>query len=218
MDTKLGNRFRGPTVNDVMSQKWNMLLDAWAVDPIQVRHAFDDVSRRYSEPGRFYHTLDHVQALLGTVENLGASAQNLNAVKLAAWLHDVIYDSKASDNEERSAEFAERLCNDLSIPESRIVASLILTTKTHDAEGDPDAKVLLDADLAILGASERDYRNYAEQIRREYAWVSEPEYRSGRQQVLTKFLTRPKSFHFLSHLEEPARRNISTEIAQLAHA
>jgi len=154
--------------------------------------------------------------VLETVERLGSSAPKLNAVKLAVWLHDVIYDSKASDSEVRSAEFAERLCHDLSIPEGRIVASLILKTKTHDAEDDPDAKVLLDADLAILGASERVYQNYAEQIRQEYAWVREQDYRVGRQQVLTKFLSRPKIFHFLSHLEEPARRNISAEIAQLA--
>ncbi|MEI7688399.1 MAG: hypothetical protein WCL32_25610, partial [Planctomycetota bacterium] len=94
---------RGRTVDDVMFQKWSDLLRAWAVDPIQARPAFDEVSYRYSEPGRFYHTSDHVQAVLGTVESLGSSAQNLNAVKLAVWLHDVIYDSKASDNEERSA-------------------------------------------------------------------------------------------------------------------
>ena len=50
--------------------------------------------------GRFYLTLDHVQNVLETVESLGSYARNLNAVKLAAWLHDVIYDSKASDNKE----------------------------------------------------------------------------------------------------------------------
>lgn len=218
MDTEPGNRFRGRTVNDMMFQKWTDLLHTWAVDPLLARRAFDDVSHRYSEPGRFYHTLDHVQTVLNTVESLSSSARNLNAVKLAVWLHDVIYDSKASDNEERSAEFAERLCHDLSIPEGRVVASLILKTKTHDADDDPDAKVLLDADLAILGANQRDYQNYAEQIRQEYTWVAEPEYRAGRRHVLTKFLARPTIFQYLSHLEEPARRNISAEIAQLARA
>jgi predicted metal-dependent HD superfamily phosphohydrolase len=96
--------------------------------------------------------------------------------------------------------------------------SLILKTKTHDAGDDPDAKVLLDADLAILGANENAYRYYAQQIRKEYDWVPEPEYRSGRQQVLTKFLARPRIYHFLNPLEKPARRNIAAEIAQLALA
>lgn len=151
-----------------------------------------------------------------TVESLGSYANHLNALTLAAWLHDLIYDSKASDNEERSAEFAERLCEKLSIPEDRLVASLILKTKTHDAGEDVDARVLIDADLAILGAGEPIYRDYAEKIRQEYAWVPEAEYRKGRRQVLENFLDRTTIYHFLRHLEEPARRNLAAEISQLA--
>jgi predicted metal-dependent HD superfamily phosphohydrolase len=127
-----------------------------------------------------------------------------------------VYDSRASDNEERSAEYAERLCEKLSIPQGREVASFILKTKTHDAGEDVDAQVLLDADLAILGANAPAYRTYADQIRQEYAWAPEPDYRMGRWQVLERFLTRPRIFHLLVHLEEPARRNISAEIARLA--
>ena len=199
-------------------QRWHELLRSWGVDPILADQKFDDICRAYAGPGRFYHTLDHVLAVLDTVESLASNAKNLNVVKLAAWLHDVIYDSKASDNEERSAEYAERLCEELAIPEGQRVAALIRKTKTHDAGDDVDAQVLLDADLAILGASESGYRTYAEMIRREYAWVPEPEYRAGRRQVLEKFLTRPRIFHFLSHLEDLARkkRNLAAEIARLA--
>ncbi len=202
--------------NDQGRPQWHNLLRSWNADPIQADKEFDEICGAYAGRGRFYHTLDHVLAVLGTVESLASYAKNLNAVKLAAWLHDVIYDSKASDNEERSAEYAERLCNELAIPEGHCVAALIRKTKTHDAGDDVDAQVLLDADLAILGASESDYQAYAENIRREYAWVPEPEYRKGRRQVLERFLTRPKIFHFLVHLEEPARRNLAVEIARLA--
>ena len=183
-------------MNDQGRERWHNLLRSWNVDPIQADQKFDEIRRAYAGPGRFYHTLDHVLAVLATVESLASFAKNLNAVKLAAWLHDVIYDSKASDNEERSAEYAERLCEELAIPEGHRVAALIRKTKTHDAGDDVDAQVLLDADLAILGASEADYQAYAENIRREYAWVPEPEYRKGRRQVLERFLTRPRIFHF----------------------
>ena len=205
-------------MNDVMARKWHDLLSTWHMDSMLAAQKLDEVFTHYSEQGRFYHTLDHIQFVLETVESLAPSARKLKAVKLAAWLHDVIYDSKASDNEERSAEFAERLCQELAIPEGRHVAALILKTKSHDAGDDADAKVLLDADLAVLGASEPVYRNYAQQIRQEYAWVPEPDYRSGRQKVLTKFLARPRIFHLLVHMEEPARRNISDEIARMALA
>lgn len=203
-------------MNDVLRRQWHDLLSVWAVDPALADRTFEEVRVHYAEPGRFYHTLDHVQNVLQTLESLGLYARHLNAVKLAAWLHDVIYDSRASDNEERSADCAERLCERLSIPEGRRVAALIRKTKTHDADGDADAQVLIDADLAILGASESAYRIYAEQIRQEYAWVPESEYRTGRQRVLQTFLDRPRIYHVLSRREAAARRNLAAEIARLA--
>jgi predicted metal-dependent HD superfamily phosphohydrolase len=194
-------------MNDWLRQAWHDLLSAWSVDSILAEQALEDVVQHYSGPGRFYHTLDHIQNVLETVETLRAHAANLNAVKLAAWLHDVIYDSKASDNEERSARYAERLCEKLSIPDGRLVAALILKTKTHDGD-DADSQVLTDADLAILAETESVYRRYAEQIRQEYAWVPEPEYRAGRRRILEHFLNKSRIYHFLSSLEDRARRNI----------
>ena len=203
-------------MNDLLRRNWQDLLGAWAVTPPLADEMFEDVCRHYTEPGRFYHTLDHIGAMLDTVASFSSFARNLNAVKLAVWLHDVIYDSRASDNEIRSAEFAEQLCEKLSILDGHVIASLIMKTKTHEAGDDSDAQVLIDADLAILGANESAYRTYAEQIRREYAWVPEADYRTGRRQVLERFLTRPRIFHLLAHLEESARQNIAAEIARLA--
>jgi predicted metal-dependent HD superfamily phosphohydrolase len=203
-------------MNDALRRKWHNLLCAWAVDPTLADRTFEDVREHYGGPSRFYHTLEHVQTVLETVGSLGSYARNLNAVKLATWLHDVIYDSRASDNEERSADYAERLCEKLSIPEGRLVAALIRKTKTHDAGEDANTQVLLDADLAILGAGESVYRVYAEKIRQEYAWAPESDYRQGRGRVLQNFLSRPRIFHLLRHLEDPARQNIAAEIARLA--
>ena len=206
-------------MNEMLRRQWRDLLRAWAVDVVRADQTFQEVREHYAGPGRYYHTLDHVQNVLETVESLSSHARNLNAVRLAGWLHDVIYDSKASDNEERSAEYAERLCERLSIPDGHLIASLILNTKTHDVgSDDPDAQVLIDADLAILGAGELAYRAYAAKIRQEYAWVPEPDFRTGRRQILERFLTRPKIFHLLGNLEEPARRNVAAEIARLACA
>ena len=205
-------------MTDGPTGKWHDLLGAWAVTAHLADETFADICKHYAEPGRFYHTLDHVQKVLETVDSLGSYARTLNAVKLATWLHDVIYDSRALDNEERSAAYAEQLCKKLSVPEDRLVASLLLKTKTHDAGDDADAQVLIDADLAILGASEAAYRTYSEQSRQEYAWVPEPEYRQGRRRVLESFLSKPKIYHFLSQLEEPARRNMAAEIGLLASA
>jgi predicted metal-dependent HD superfamily phosphohydrolase len=203
---------------DMLRRRWHTLLANWAVDSALADRAFEEVRERYGEPDRFYHTLDHVQNVLQTVESLGSHARNLNAVKLAAWLHDVIYDSRSSDNEEQSAAYAERLCEQLRIAEGRLVATLIRKTKTRDADNDSDAQVLIDADLAILGASESVYWSYANQIRQEYSWVPEQEYRMGRRRILRSFLDKPRIFRLLCHLEEPARWNLTSEIDRLENA
>ena len=202
-------------VADQRRDTWQNLLHAWDVPPTQADRKFEEILQAYSGPGRFYHTLDHVMDVLNTVKRLAAQAKNLNAVKLAAWLHDVIYDSRRGDNEELSAEYAERLCTRLSIPNSAKVASLIRKTKTHAADDDADSQVLIDADLAILGAPEPRYWDYSEKIRREYDWVPESDYLTGRRKVLEHFLARPRIYQYLNKLEGPARRNLAAEILKL---
>jgi predicted metal-dependent HD superfamily phosphohydrolase len=198
-----------------LQASWQRLLAGWRVPLDEANGIYAEIVQAYSAPGRHYHTLDHVKEMLTTVKELASHARNLSAVRLATWLHDVIHDSKGSDNEERSAEYAHQLCEKVSIPEGRHIATLIRKTKTHTAEDDPDAKVLIDADLAILGADESVYRDYAGKIRQEYAWVPEPQYRDGRRRVLESFLSRPRIYYYLRHLEEPARRNMTAEIARL---
>ena len=112
-------------MNDLLRRKWHDLLGAWAVTPSVADEMFEDIRQHYAGPGSFYHTLDHIGAMLETVESLASHAPNLNAVKLAAWLHDVIYDSRASDNEERSADYAERLCEQMDVVEG---SALLLRT------------------------------------------------------------------------------------------
>ena len=98
------------------------------------------------------------------------------------------------DNEARS-EFAEQLCRKVSIPDGRVVASLILKTKTHEAGDDPDAQIQIDASYRRSGSKrESAYQAYAEQIRQEYAWVPEPDYRLGRRQVLERLSWQGRGF------------------------
>ena len=61
---------------------------------------------RYTEPQRAYHTLQHIEESLVLFASVHHLAENPVDVELAIWFHDVIYDPKASDNEERSTGFA----------------------------------------------------------------------------------------------------------------
>lgn len=77
---------------------------------------------------------------------------------------------------------------------------------------------MTDIDLAILGAPQARFDEYEDQIRREYAWVPEADFRAGRARILESFLARPRIFqtrHFNARLEESARENMARSLARL---
>src|SRR5262245_31364188 len=137
-----------------LQQVWVEHLTAAGALAEAVPEAFAQLVAAYQSPGRYYHTLEHVARVLETAERLSNHVRELAAVRLAAWYHDAVYDPRANDNEERSAEMARAALNALAIAPPLVdrVVQLILATKTHLTDCDPDAAVLLDADLAILGA------------------------------------------------------------------
>lgn len=203
-------------------QQWLELTAALGVGQREAQRAFADLARRYSEPPRVYHMLEHAWRVVHHTNRLAPYATNLINVRLAAWFHDAIYDPRAADNEERSATYAAAVLGQWQQPQSRIgdVQRLILLTKHHEAASDDgDGQVLVDADLAILGALPDAYADYAAAIRREYSWVSDSEYAGGRVAVLRRFLQRPFIYNtppMRSEREQRARANLKAEIEQLS--
>ena len=158
-----------------LKSSWKALLQQFEVSPKACCQLLLDLVQAYSSGNRFYHTLEHVQAVLNSIEFLKQDTSNLPALQFAAWFHDVIYDTRAKDNEEKSAAYAVTALNQLGIPSNIIddVAQIILDTKHHQPSGNNrDSQIFLDADLAILGAEEAEYRFYAQKIQREYSWLS----------------------------------------------
>src|SRR5262245_40831373 len=86
----------------------------------------------YTAPGRHYHNLAHIEdclAALARVEDL--SPRERDILTEAIWWHDVVYDATRGDNEELSAQLAERHVH-ADIREE--VARLIRLTKAHDVQ------------------------------------------------------------------------------------
>src|SRR4029078_7328382 len=50
---------------------------------------------RWSEPQRQYHTVAHLTAVLDVVDRHAELAPGADRVRLAAWLHDAVYDPRA---------------------------------------------------------------------------------------------------------------------------
>ena len=175
-----------------------------------------ELLRRYAEPHRHYHDQRHLREVLDAVDRLGHHADDLEAVRLAAWFHDAVYDPRADDNEDRSAALAQA---SMPPPLAEEVARLVRLTAQHDpALGDHNGAVLCDADLAILGAAEQRYDEYAADVRREYAHVPDGAFRTGRAAVLRRLLARDRIYCTATAYElweDRARANLRRELSAL---
>jgi predicted metal-dependent HD superfamily phosphohydrolase len=178
---------------------------------------------RWSEPQRQYHDGTHLNAVLDVVDRFADLAPHPDRVRLAAWMHDAVYDPRAlgDANERDSAEFAEGLLTTLGVPAdvAAEVARLVALTAGHaTGADDPDGELLCDADLAILAADDARYAQYTAAIRREYAHVPDDAFRAGRRQVLTALLELP-SIYRLPPLKQAwearARANLAAELTSL---
>ncbi|MFI9404245.1 metal-dependent phosphohydrolase [Nocardia sp. NPDC052316] len=176
---------------------------------------------RYQEAHRRYHTVDHLAAMLGVIDELAEDADDVDAVRYAAFFHDAIYAVDRADNEERSAVLSEKILESIgAAPElTREVARLVRLTKTHDpAEDDRNGGVLCDADLAVLAAGEQGYVAYTAAVRAEYQHVPDELFRAGRAAVLQGLAGQPRLFRTptaRARFETAARANLERELAQL---
>jgi predicted metal-dependent HD superfamily phosphohydrolase len=160
---------------------------------------------RYREPHRHYHTLRHLEECFQKFDELRDVASYPDAVEMAIWFHDAIYDPRRDDNEARSADWAKAAVGER-------VAALVLATRHEAVPADVDAQVLVDVDLAILGAPPARFDEYERQVREEYRWVPEPIYRHQRRQILDRFLARRSIYHtqrFIARYEAQARVNLA---------
>jgi predicted metal-dependent HD superfamily phosphohydrolase len=176
----------------------------------------------YGDGTRGYHDLRHLDEVLSHVEELlDPEDPQREAVLLAAWFHDAVYDGRG-DDEERSARLAEESLREAGVPAplSEEVARLVRLTAGHrPAPDDRAGQVLCDADLAILAAGPERYAAYVAGVRSEHAHVPDRDFAAGRTAVLAGLLAKETLFHTAdaqARWEAAARANVQREISSLA--
>lgn len=205
---------------NVGGEEWRRLWTALGAQSVN-GGLFNQLVRAYGEPHRHYHTLQHLRECLAYAEASASLARRPEEVALALWFHDAVYDPRRDDNEARSADWAHAsvLAAGCDPAVAERVRALVLATATHEAAGgDADSRVLLDIDLAILGAPAERFAEYERQVRAEYAHVPEPDFRAGRARLLAGLLARPRLYAtapFHDALEARARANIAASLAAL---
>ena len=214
-----------PVLQRLIEQRhtpWHTCVSLGAADTDANRRAFwDELWAGFFDAGRHYHDWRHVCAMANDLSAVRDHLSDPAAVELAVWYHDVVYDPRRSDNEDRSAAVAERTLSNLGLPAPFIaaVAGLVRATK-HDGTAPPsvDAAHLIDLDLAVLAGPQSEFDRYEAGIRSEYAHVPDADFRAGRSAVLQRFLDRPAVYQTpdaRERYETDARRNLAASIARL---
>jgi predicted metal-dependent HD superfamily phosphohydrolase len=181
---------------------------------------FNDLVAAYAEPRRAYHTAEHIRDCLAQFDLSSNAAQRADEIEAAIWFHDAVYQPGGSDNEDRSAEWARTALAESGVPPEAAerVAGLVLVTRHLTAPSEPDAALICDIDLSIFGRSPDVFDEFERRIRREYAWVPEPVYRSARTEILEGFLQRRfiyQTNYFRQRYEVQARQNLERVIRRL---
>jgi predicted metal-dependent HD superfamily phosphohydrolase len=179
---------------------------------------FERLKARYSE-GRHYHNLDHVLEGIGELDKVRDQLVHPDLCELAYWYHDVVYDTRRSDNEERSAEFLLReTAGRMSFSDINYAKLLIRGTEHKYPPFDQDQAYVIDVDLISISKPYKVFREIGERIRKEYSWVPEPLFKEKRAEIFERFLAQPSIYNtdlFKSKYEAIARGNLEREISYL---
>lgn len=163
----------------------------------------------YCGPDRHYHNFEHIADMFqGAVEH-GAS----NAQMWAILFHDIVYDARRTDNEERSAEMAvEYLQGTLPDDQVEAVRLMVLSTKAHKPLI-PQAELVIDLDMRPLAVDPQTFERNRALIRKEYAHVSDADFARGTAAFARGVLAYDQIFYtpfFIDRYEADARRNLKT--------
>jgi predicted metal-dependent HD superfamily phosphohydrolase len=181
---------------------------------------FAHLSAAYSEPGRAYHTAQHIRDCLAQLDSARHLARRPDEVEAALWFHDAVYLPGGSDNEDGSATLAEAALMACGVPPdvAERIRQLILATRHLTVSAESDTQLLCDIDLSILGREPAVFDEFERRIRLEYDWVPEAVYRTSRAEILSGFLQRRSIYQtqiFRDRYEAQARANLERLTQQL---
>jgi predicted metal-dependent HD superfamily phosphohydrolase len=182
---------------------------------------FTAIMARYAEPHRHYHTQQHLQECMQHYEAAAHLTQRSHEVAVALWFHDAIYDTHAHNNEAASAQWATEALTAAGADTAVCVRvhELIMATQHRAVPTTPDACLLVDIDLSILGAPPIRFDQYETQIRSEYNFIEQAIFNEKRAAILRGFLARDKIYStplFNKTLEAQARENLTRSIRAIS--
>lgn len=180
---------------------------------------FDQLDSGYGDESRAYHTRRHITHCLNRFDMAAHMIADADAVELAIWFHDVIYEPGAGDNELRSAELFRDLAAD-KFDQERIdkVFQLVLDTVHRHAPKSLEGRYLADIDLSSFGLPWHEFRADSDAVREEFPHIPDAEFFKGQIGFLEGLLARPFFYYtifFRHRYEQTARSNVRRYLNEL---
>ncbi|MDH3453144.1 MAG: hypothetical protein OEN20_12065 [Gammaproteobacteria bacterium] len=142
-----------------------------------------------------------------------------DAVELALWFHDVIFQTPGSDNELRSAEWFMAVAkDDLRAHLCKRVCAMIMVTVHPSEPSDSDEQIVVDIDLSSFALPWERMKRDSEAVRREMQHMTDREFFAGQIRFLDSLLNRAAFFgsvFFNQRSEAAARANVTRYLDDL---
>lgn len=161
-----------------------LLLDKW-----KIKSDANTLLSMWNESTRSYHNQNHLMSLINDINESykdKVSEKEYDKLVLIALFHDIVYDPKQSNNEEKSAEFFINLCQDKSNPDILEIKQSILDTKTHKSTSKLSEK-FNKLDMSIVEKGFDELLEWENGIFEEYSFYGK-DYKTGRIKFLESLL------------------------------
>lgn len=175
----------------------------------------------YCEPQRFYHDLSHIDHCLSMFDQASHLMQYPDTVELAVWMHDVVYQPGAPDNETRSVDWYRDVAgHDQHAATREIVCQLIMATM-HDGNSMQlsDAAYMVDIDLSSFALPWDEFMQDGVNLRQENSHLADADYYRNQVRFQKSLLARERFYvsdYFHDNYEARARENLAHYFEYLA--
>ena len=180
---------------------------------------FDELDALYREPHRRYHTSAHVEHCLRCFDLAADRMDEPDAVEMALWFHDAVYDVPTEENELRSAElFAARAGGRGSEWFRSKVHRLIMVTTHRKPPETLDESFIVDIDLSSFGLPWEEFLRDSLAVREEFPLVPDAEFYPRHRKFVESIVARPAfcfTEFFRNRHEARARKNIERIFARI---
>ena len=176
----------------------------------------------YSKKWRTYHNLNHIYDFIQLHEKYNnLISKNKNEFLISIFFHDIIYIPSRIDNEKKSKDLFNKFYEEIkpnNLNKEKVCEYIIetenhLLNKNYD---DEELNLFMDMDMFIIAKD--NWEEYENQIRKEYCFMNDTEYKNKRINFLENLNKKEKIFRnkiFYETYEKKAKENINNIINKI---